>query len=98
MNINEIMRNQNNVQLVVSAADLKEAILEWTQEMQAKIKDASSEGTLTVPEVKSILGISDQTLWRWQESGYLVPFKIGRKRHYRKSDIDKILNGECINT
>lgn len=94
MNINEIMQNQNNVQLVVSAADLKEAILEWTLEMQAKIKEAMPGETLDVSEVKKMLGVSPQTLWRWQKNGYLVPFKIGRERYYRKSDIDKILNGE----
>ena len=88
------MQNQNNVQLVVSAADLKEAILEWTLEMQAKIKEAMPDETLDVSEVKKMLGVSPQTLWRWQKIGYLVPFKIGRERYYRKSDIDKILNGE----
>lgn len=94
MNINEIIRTQNNVQLVVNAADLKEAILEWAREMQAKIKEAMPDETLDVSEVKKKLGVSPQTLWRWQKSGYLVPFKIGRERYYRKSDIDKILNGE----
>lgn len=88
------MQNQNNVQLVVSAADLKEAILEWTLEMQAKIKEAMPDETLDVSEVKKMLGVSPQTLWRWQKIGYLVPFKIGRERYYRKTDIDKILNGE----
>ena len=94
MSINEIIRNQCNVQIVVSAIDLKEAILEWTQEMQAKINEAKPEERIDVNEVKRMLGVSPQTLWRWQKIGYLVPFKIGRERYYRRSDIDKILKGE----
>ncbi len=88
------MKSQSNVQLVVSAADLKEAILEWTQEMQSKINESMPDEILDVSEVREKLGVSPQTLWRWQKSGYLVPFKIGRERYYKKSDIDKILNGE----
>ena len=96
MNINNILKTQSNTLLIVDAADLKEAILEWAKELQENAKDAEPEKWLTVPEVKTMLGISNQTLWRWQTAGYLVPFKVGRKRHYKYSDVKKILNG--VNT
>lgn len=96
MNINEIMRNQSNVQLVVNAADLKEAILEWAKEMQDSNKEEKQELRLSVNEVLKVLNVSAQTLWRWQKIGYLVPFKIGSVRYYRKSDIDRILKGESM--
>lgn len=97
MKINDLLKSKDNILLIVNAADLKEAFLEWAKELQEKAKDAEPEKWLTVPEVKIMFGISDQTLWRWQKAGYLVPFKVGRKRHYKYSDVKKILNGVGTN-
>lgn len=46
---------------------------------------------LTQKEVKGILKVSRQTLWRWGRDGILVPAKIGRMLRYCRADVDKAL-------
>ena len=51
------------------------------------------ETYLTPDEVAKMLGVSTNTLWRWNKSGYLCHVKCERKSFYKKSDIDKLING-----
>jgi predicted DNA-binding transcriptional regulator AlpA len=63
---------------------------------QAKIEFANQvDGNTPIPfdEALKILGISKTTAWRWAKEGYLVPFKVGGVNFYRKSDIQKIVEG-----
>lgn len=93
--IAEIIRQNQNVQLVVSANDLRELVNEWCDEREAQreAERQSVEENVRVPksEAKKILKVTDATLWRWAKDGYLIPIKVGRKSIYRKSDIDRIL-------
>ena len=91
-----LKKNQGNVQLVVSASDLRELLNEWYDEREAQ-KEAERKAVAEVERVSSmdaenILGVTSATLWRWAKNGYLVPIKVGRKNVYLKSDIDRILN------
>jgi hypothetical protein len=36
------------------------------------------------------LGVSHTTLWKWEQSGYLIPVRVGKKVYYRRSDIEKL--------
>lgn len=94
--IAEIIRQNQNVQLVVSANDLRELVNEWCDEREA-LREADrqpveNDQRVTKGEAKKALNVTDATLWRWAKSGYLVPIKVGRKSIYLKSDIDRILN------
>ncbi len=96
--IADLIKQNQNVQLVVSAADLRELVNEWCDEREAQ-KEAERKSMveserISPTEVEKTLGVTSATLWRWGKSGYLVPIKVGRKNVYLKSDIDRILQSK----
>ena len=52
------------------------------------------ETYLQPDEVARICDVTKNTLWRWDRDGYLKPVHVGRRLFYKKSDVDKLLNGE----
>lgn len=92
MSINEIVNTNSNVMLVISAADLKEFVLELLDERQNSSK-LTPEKFLSITETVEKYGISKPTLWRWSKIGYLPKIKLGGKCFYRESDIIKVMEG-----
>jgi excisionase family DNA binding protein len=91
MNINEISKlGANNIQVVVSLADLNEFFEEKISEAVASRGQEKEEKYLSVDEVCEALKVSSNTLWRWNKNGYLKPNKVGRKSVYLLSDIDRL--------
>lgn len=90
MNIKQIIDTNPNIQLVISAADLKEFALELLEEREKS--STQSEKYLTLAETAKKYGISKPTLWRWSKIGYLPKVKLGGKSFYRESDIIKLMN------
>ena len=86
----------NNVQLVVSLADLRELWEEWREEAEKSLNEAKKEeaATLTPDEVAARLNVTKVTLWRWHRLGYLTPVKVGRKTLYRQCDITNLIAGK----
>ena len=82
-----------NVQLVVNAADLKEAFLEWASGNLAETPAQAAENYLTAKEVSERLGVDLSTLWRWNRDGYLTKLKWGNKTMYKESDVLKLMEG-----
>ena len=93
MNLNELLRNGANVQLVINALDLKEAFLQWSEEMRIPDTETREESYLTAQETAEKLGVDVSTLWRWNKSGYLKKIKVGSKIRYRESDVLKLMEG-----
>lgn len=93
MNLNELLRNGANVQLVINALDLKEAFLQWSEEMRQPNTDARAESYLSAQETADKLGVDVSTLWRWNKSGYLKKIKVGSKIRYREGDVLKLMEG-----
>ena len=96
--IADLIKQNQNVQLVVSASDLRELVNEWYDEREAQ-KEAERKSIVESERISSTdaeksLGVTSATLWRWAKTGYLVPIKIGRKNVYLKSDIDRILKSK----
>ena len=91
MSINNLIEQDRNVQLVVNAADLKELFLEWSKEKDSQIQATKEDQYLSPNDTVAILRVSKPTLWRWEKQGFLVPVKIGGKKYFRKSDVDKLL-------
>lgn len=94
MNFKEILNN--NVQLVVSAADLKEfalSLIEDARAMEKPEQPAKGDEFLTSEEVMKIVKVKKVTLWRWAKEKYLVPVKVGKSNLYRKSDVQRITEG-----
>lgn len=92
MNIRDLVSIGGNVQVVVSAADLKEFFEDLQEERKTASLPQQQETNLTLEEVLAILHITKSTIWRWGKQGYLVPIRVGRRKFYKKSDIDKLLD------
>ena len=96
MNISQILSCNNNVQLVVSAADLKEfalSLIEEARAMETPEEPANGDEFLTSEDVMKIVKVKKVTLWRWAKEKYLVPVKVGKSNLYRKSDVQRITEG-----
>lgn len=92
MNINELLSSGANVAITITPTDLKEFAMYLIDEtLAAKNQVAEPETYLTPDKVSSELGVSTNTLWRWQRTGYLVPVKVGRKSLYKRSEVDALL-------
>ena len=61
---------------------------------QERLKEGAAqlEPLYNAAEVKAALKISDATLFRWAQRGYLSPIIVGGEKRYRRSDLDRILN------
>ena len=94
MNIQKMIESGSNALFVVSADDLKEFALALIAEAAAVKDQGESEDVMSADEVCEVLGISQNSLWRWGKSGYLRGSKVGRKTFYRKSDVDSLLKGK----
>ena len=90
MNIASLIESEANVQIVVTLSDLKEFALAVASEVMAAKEEYRY---LTPDDVADMLGVSKNTLWRWEKEKYLIPFKIGRKSRYKLSDVKSILEG-----
>jgi hypothetical protein len=52
------------------------------------------EEYLTPSQFAEALQVSLVTLWSWDKKGITRPLKIGNAKRYRRSDLEKILQGE----
>ncbi len=51
----------------------------------------SDDSLITKKETMLGFNVSHTTLWKWQQSGYLIPVKVGKRVYYRRSDIQNLL-------
>ena len=64
MSIKQIIDTNPNIQLVISAADLKEFALELLAEREKS--STKSDKYLTIAETAEKYGVSKPSLWRWR--------------------------------
>lgn len=96
MNINDLITKEGKTIVAIELQDLREwhnEVIEGTRRtiMDSLKKPEDEVRFITPAEACNILRISRTTLSRWAKTGYLVPFEVGGKRGYKKSDIDGIL-------
>ena len=89
MSIKQIIDTNPNIQLVISAADLKEFALELLAEREKA--STQSDKYLTIAETSEKYGVSQSTLYRWSRLGYLPKVKLGGKSFYRENDIINLI-------
>ena len=83
--------NNANISITVSIADLKDFALYLLDEGKEQGKtEREPEQWLTPKEAAEMLGVSGNTLWRWNNTGYLCHTKVGRKPLYKLSDINRL--------
>lgn len=91
MNINDLLKENVNVQLVINSTDLREVFLTWYEE--AKKREIQKETYLSPKKTAEMLGVNASTLWRWDKTGYFKKIKVGNAVKYRLSDINKLMDG-----
>ena len=82
-----------NVRLEINGTDLLafgEAIHKSALEAGEKTPKENEE-YLTPAEFSKVLKISLVTLWSWDRKNITRPLRIGNKKLYRRSDLEKIL-------
>lgn len=62
------------------------------QTMIDKFMANREESYLTTKQAAKRIGVDPSTLYRWEKERYLTPVRLGSKRRYKQSDIDRILN------
>lgn len=92
MNIQDLLDAGINVNITVTPADLEEFAISIINKM--KEEKPHHEKYLHPDEVARICDVTKNTLWRWDKTGYLKAERVGRRLFYKKSDVDKLLNGE----
>lgn len=83
MNINSLLDSGHQVQLVITAADLKEAFMAWSEQN-------STEEWLPTSVVTSKYKVCKQTLKNYEKGNLLHPVRRGVEKHYRLSELSKI--------
>ena len=83
MNISNLLESGHPVQLVISAADLKEAFMAWSEQN-------STEEWLPTSVVTSKYKVCKQTLKNYEKGNLLHPVRRGVEKHYRLSELSKI--------
>ena len=95
MDIKSILEAGANVTLSVTPADLREFALAIAKEIMDNAptvkEERQQEAYLSNDEVAAKLGVSKNTLWRWNRDGYLKPFKVGKKLFYKSSDVESLM-------
>lgn len=92
MSIQELLSSGQNVTIAVTPADLREFALTVAEEVKASwsAKDRQDK-RLTAKEAAAQLGVTVNSLYRWNKNGYLSPAgHIGQKPYYLQSQIDAI--------
>lgn len=80
MNIQKLIESGQNVQIVVSALDLREAFETWSSKHM-------TEDWLPTSEAVSKYHISKQTLKNYEKRGILHSVRRGMELHYRLSEL-----------
>ena len=82
MNIQKLIDSGQNIQVVISALDLREAFQEWSAKHM-------TEDWLPTSEVVSKYHVSKQTLSNYAKRGILHSVRRGVELHYRLSELKK---------
>ena len=77
---------------MITADQLKEYANEVAQTILNGMNNGNSNNLLTVDEVSKKFNVNRVTVWRWERDGLLRGKKMGRRKYYAASDIEKIIN------
>jgi hypothetical protein len=96
MDVFNFLKDCPSVNVTMRVEDLKEMV----QFCILETRNHDNQRMIVVPDefytpkkTAEVLDCDITTLWRWRKNGYLSPISVGGKRKYKKSDIDKILEG-----
>ena len=96
------MALEKKIMVVLPQDEILE-LKEEVRELKELVSDMySSSGKkhdewLTAKEAAKFLGVTTRTLSIWRQKGILKVAKIGRKLHFKRSDLDALLNRNTLN-
>ncbi len=92
-----LLTSDANFNITIQKSDLLDfanlLITQTKNQLEAEVTAQKNESYFTRLETCDFLKVDQATLWRWAKRGYLMPVEVGGKRMYRKSDLQRILNG-----
>ena len=97
MNVDLITLSQQypTLNVTVSLSDLIEfsrfTVAETKRQIEQTLADEAAEEYISPQKTAELLDCCPATLWKWNNSNYLNHVKMGGKRRYRMSDIQRIL-------
>ena len=98
MDLNKIVNEVPNINLTISAGDLRDFATQLIDQTREDLEDTIVRGRtdslITTEEAMNKLRVCKTTLWRWKKRDYLRPVRVGGNERYRLSDINKILKGD----
>lgn len=83
--------NGSNQLLIVQAKDLKEFAELLLEERDQVLRDSQNEKYLSSKGVKELLDIKNTTLFTYEKQRILIPYRVGGRKFYKKSEIVKML-------
>lgn len=99
-NLIELARLYPDVTINIKLCDLMTAnkvlVDNAKHELLTAVQDANNDTLLTRKEVSEMLGKSEQTLWRWQQIGKLIPLLNGGTYQYLMSDVKAVMESAAV--
>lgn len=97
MDLLSMIEAGGKMKIEVSSDDLvlfADRLIEKAMEAKALMMEQTPEDEtwLSTDEVAKMCGVCETTLWSWEKKGYLVPSRMGRKKRYALSAIQKLLS------
>lgn len=95
--IKELINEQGNIVVNMTLEDLETLYRKIAVETAIKQAEASTKKKEKVDEFLDLeqvikeFGGSKSTYWRWEKSNYLKPRRLGRKKLYKRSEIEAIM-------
>lgn len=77
---------------------VEERFNDLEEQRRAKGSQEDEQTWYTAQQAAEKIGVSKNTLWRWEKLGYLVPTRVGRSTRYRAVDVLNLLKGNNSTT
>lgn len=92
MDLNALMHSENaaNIQVVISAKDLRDCFESWLKFATQKIKERDEPTYYTREELEGLLHITPPTLIKYRKEGRVPePMLVGGKLLYDKAEVHR---------
>jgi predicted DNA-binding transcriptional regulator AlpA len=92
MNLQELIKNNPDLNLTVNAGELMEFGQNIASRAVKTYIERKDEKVYSRKEVIEKFGICEATLWRWSKLGLIESKKIGNRVFYPESEIKRLTN------
>lgn len=83
MDLVKLAQQNPDTMITVRLSDLLDA----NRQLIKEANGSPDTEYMTVQEVAALFKVSVKNIYRWRDSGYLVPVKVGRQLRYKASEV-----------